>query len=512
MASASSESVAALRAALAARCGDDSPPGPWRAAAAAAGVSGADAFVCKLSSSIVAALEDLAVSAEVARSQLVAVSVRVEDNMKPYVDELVTRIATIEMSKRVALELELCAVDATLERLQDARGTVADAVASLSDAELEERHSVLAAGLDAADAQLLALPTSVVEPPYVGLVIDRPKLLAGIAAFGRVVSPRAIAPADLVPDRVPRHTWPSNTLQLRLSVRGALHMSASAEELEISLGSAVAAMHVDVTLESEGAATQPLPVGVVIDWGKVVISISVPGTAAVGSSVCFGPLTVSGQSVAGLPRTLRVQVGGLRLGRSENPSSALLQSLIQPAHPVDLTPEYAAQLQAWLPRGGSTSPCEWEEVYRATTHGFGAGDFHTHCDGHARLLVLVRTREGGWLFGGFTAVGFSRRPTRDGYGHIDDPAVFLYSLTNSLGHPERLKSRLPRGNLYYSPCLSARFGTSDLVIFGDADKYARSYTHAGPMIFEESASMGMHPLAKGTQKGWHTAEVVAWVV
>ena len=75
-------------------------------------------------------------------------------------------------------------------------------------------------------------------------------------------------------------------------------------------------------------------------------------------------------------------------------SSPLACSLLQPPGPADLSPEHAAQLQAWLPPGGSPSPGAWQEVYRATIHGFGAAAFHERCDGHARLLVLVRAREG----------------------------------------------------------------------------------------------------------------------
>ena len=79
---------------------------------------------------------------------------------------------------------------------------------------------------------------------------------------------------------------------------------------------------------------------------------------------------------------------------------------LQPPGPADLSSVHAAHLQAWLPTGGSPSPGAWQEVYRATTHGFGTAAFHERCDGRARLLVLVRAQEGGWLFGGFTPVGY----------------------------------------------------------------------------------------------------------
>ena len=190
---------------------------------------------------------------------------------------------------------------------------------------------------------------------------------------------------------------------------------------------------------------------------------------------------------------------------------------MQPPGPADLSPEHAAQLQAWLPPrnffssifgGGTHSLSAWQEVYRATTHGFGAAAFHERCDGRARLLLLVRAQEGGWLFGGFTAVGFIPGPNR----YIADPSAFLFSLTNSLGRPEKLASKGTGQDLVYSPSCSALFGSgSDLFICDNADTAAYSGTNTGN-AYAASASTGAHPMAQGQQKGWKAADVVAWCV
>ena len=146
-------------------------------------------------------------------------------------------------------------------------------------------------------------------------------------------------------------------------------------------------------------------------------------------------------------------------------------------------------------------------MYRATTHGFGAAAFHEHFDGRARLLVLVQARKGGWLFGGFTAVGFS--PPKRYYA---DPSAFIFSLTNSLGRPEKLDSKGRGGDdLHYDPSYSATFGSPDLCICGNADTVGGSYTYTGN-AYARSASMGAHPMARGWQGGWKAAEVVAWAV
>ena len=139
--------VSTIHATLTARCGDDLPPGAWRVAAASAGVSGADAFLCHLSRSIVGALEHLAASAGVARSRVNSVRDTADVQAKSHCDELESCVELTEASKRVGLERELCAIDEALERLRDGRDAAAEAVASFCDSELVARHAELTARL-----------------------------------------------------------------------------------------------------------------------------------------------------------------------------------------------------------------------------------------------------------------------------------------------------------------------------------------------------------------------------
>jgi len=83
----------------------------------------------------------------------------------------------------------------------------------------------------------------------------------------------------------------------RVELQSASHASQSAEELGVSLGAAAAATHVEASLQTEGAALLPLKADIRADTcaGCIDISISVPASAPVGSSVCFGPLNVSGE-------------------------------------------------------------------------------------------------------------------------------------------------------------------------------------------------------------------------
>ena len=187
---------------------------------------------------------------------------------------------------------------------------------------------------------------------------------------------------------------------------------------------------------------------------------------------------------------------------------------LQAACPVDLSSEQAVQLQAWLPPGCAPSPGAWEEVYRATKHGFGAAAFHARCDGQTRLLLLVRAS--GWLFGGFTAMGF--RPPPEGNGWYVDPEAFLFSLTNPQGCPEKLEPRRPEpgrkgNNLCYDVAASANFGhgfPADLYIGDDPDT---SYTDLGRAYDPpRSSSPYTHPMYCGYKNIWRPIEIVAWAV
>lgn len=304
-------SSATFRATLASRSVVDELPGAWRTAAAAVGVSGADAYLCHLGRSIADALRSIPLASEAARIQLRSSRAALLAGVNARWDELDARVTAAESAKITALERELCTVDAALERLRAERGAAAKATVSLGDAELVLRHAELRARIDAADAQLLTLPTTIVEPPYVGLTLDTSALLAGIAVVGRVVAPRAVTAADLNLEDSPCRTWPGGTVDIFLTLKGAQHASQSAEELEVSLFAVAKATNVEVSHEALGVAPQPLVTentSADISGRCVIVSIAVPAAAPVGSSVCIHAVTVSGQPAGGFVRPLRIAV------------------------------------------------------------------------------------------------------------------------------------------------------------------------------------------------------------
>ena len=256
-----------------------------RVSAAAADASSADAYLCHLGRSIADALRSVTAKVVAARAQLRSTCAALLSAVNSRCDELEERVVDAGSSKIAALERELCAVDAALEIWRSERGAAADA-------EFSARHAELTARFDAAEAKLLALPTTILEPPHIGFIVDAPALLASIAACGQVIAPRAITAADLTLERMPSFAQPGRTLHLHLVRQPTPYSFQSAEELEVSLGAAAAATHVEATLEAPGAAPQHLQTDVRVDLNlhRVVVSCSIPLDAPPVSSVRIGSI------------------------------------------------------------------------------------------------------------------------------------------------------------------------------------------------------------------------------
>ena len=120
------------------------------------------------------------------------------------------------------------------------------------------------------------------------------------------------------------------------------------------------------------------------------------------------------------PQGLQAAVEGLFGTVAKSPPASLAPLHVHSPHcehadpspPVvyGLIPAQAVQLQVWLP--GRPAPHTWAEVYRGSRDGFKAATFHRLCDDKPRLLFVVRDKESGWLFGGFTALGFLKGGNR----------------------------------------------------------------------------------------------------
>lgn len=303
-------SPAMLRTALATRSGGAPFPAAWRAAATAVGVSSTDAVLCHVGRSIVAALQAVPAMAEAARSELRSMRAALLVAVNARCDELEAGIHAAECAKIASLERELCAIDSGLEQWRVETYAAAEAAASLDDAEIVAEHATLSARLDAAEAQLLALPTALAVPAHMALAADVPSMLTSIAAFGQVVSPRAVRAVDLTLAAASTHALPGSTLRLTL-VLPKVHfdIQSAEEELRVSLPAAAVATYVEAALEARGSMLQRIEATIEVDVPArgIAILLAIPASAPAGASVVYS-VAVFGQPFACTAELLTIPV------------------------------------------------------------------------------------------------------------------------------------------------------------------------------------------------------------
>ena len=72
---------------------------------------------------------------------------------------------------------------------------------------------------------------------------------------------------------------------------------------------------------------------------------------------------------------------------------------------------------------------KWDLKYRASRDGFKSTDFHSHCDGIANTLTVMKAKSGN-IFGGFTEQEWNSDAV-----WITDPNAFIFSLVNKEENP-----------------------------------------------------------------------------
>jgi hypothetical protein len=111
-------------------------------------------------------------------------------------------------------------------------------------------------------------------------------------------------------------------------------------------------------------------------------------------------------------------------------------------------------------------------LYRGSRDGFGAKDFHSHCDFTSNTLTIVKS--GSNIFGGFTSVNW------DGAGlYKPDNNAFLFSLRNNLNKPMVMKIK-HQNAIYANPSYGPAFGNGhDFIISDQSNSNAISYSNLG---------------------------------
>jgi hypothetical protein len=119
-------------------------------------------------------------------------------------------------------------------------------------------------------------------------------------------------------------------------------------------------------------------------------------------------------------------------------------------------------------------------LYRGTRDGFGAKAFHSKCDGHSNTLTIVKAKESGFIFGGYTTVTWE-----SSYGDSEwksDPNAFILSLTNKDNKPVKMKinSNIHNYAIFcHSECGPSFGGGVDICLDNNADTTSGSYSYLG---------------------------------
>jgi len=115
-------------------------------------------------------------------------------------------------------------------------------------------------------------------------------------------------------------------------------------------------------------------------------------------------------------------------------------------------------------------------IYQASTHGFGAANFHSKVDGINGTLSVIKSTTGS-IFGGFTMINWGL-PT----AYYADPSAFIFSLVNQMNYPSLAHNI--RKPIDYSVFVSRTYGPSfggghDISVPDPSDATMKSYTNFG---------------------------------
>ena len=104
-------------------------------------------------------------------------------------------------------------------------------------------------------------------------------------------------------------------------------------------------------------------------------------------------------------------------------------------------------------------------LYRGSEHGFTSNAFHQTCDGHPKVLILIKSISGN-IFGGYSSKGWDSA----NLGYSNDEYAFLFSLVNKEHSPFLIKCSMPDYAIYYDSNYGPIFGAGmDLSIITNSN-------------------------------------------
>jgi hypothetical protein len=122
--------------------------------------------------------------------------------------------------------------------------------------------------------------------------------------------------------------------------------------------------------------------------------------------------------------------------------------------------------------------CRFEILWRGSRDGFGARDFHSHCDGQTNTITLIRDLNGN-IFGGFTPIAWES-PSIGKMKKDATNKTIIFTVKNPCNCPATIfhliySSSAIRVDRKKGPC----FGESEIWICDECDKKANNAGKVG---------------------------------
>jgi len=151
-------------------------------------------------------------------------------------------------------------------------------------------------------------------------------------------------------------------------------------------------------------------------------------------------------------------------------------------------------------------------LWRGSRDGFDTAAFHRLCNGKANTVTVIKNTNG-FIFGGFTSIPW--QSSIDGYYQADNTA-FLFSLTNVINTPLKLKVKAPQcavvHNLAYGPLFG--YEGEDLCVYNLSNTNRQSFMNLRSYEFPngKSGSEGGQFIVGGSDKFFQTVEIEVFQV
>ncbi|CAF3889225.1 unnamed protein product [Rotaria sp. Silwood1] len=147
--------------------------------------------------------------------------------------------------------------------------------------------------------------------------------------------------------------------------------------------------------------------------------------------------------------------------------------------------ENQMQLNKWV----GNEEQKWRLIYKGTRDGFKAEDFHRCSDNQGPTLTIIQSKEGGWLFGGYTS-----KDWRSVVGYVEDLATpFIFTLTNPHNIPPTKYNIRPTKVLHavaHSPAYGPTFGGGfDLHVCNESQSTNDNYSKF-PTSYDDTTGKG----------------------